>query len=112
MPEIKFLKWTNGNEDGEFQHIGGMWGGIEPHHKWKDYIEMFSEEVIPYLEELRRVMVEGGLRTTGEHHQYHGWFPLFSDNTIIELSYRAWGDLMAAIWNEEGEANGYMDFYM
>ena len=40
--------------------------------------------------------------------------PVFDDGTVGSFSFRAWGDLMAAIWNTEENTNkySYMDFYM
>ncbi len=38
---------------------------------------------------------------------------MFNDGTAGMFSFRAWGDLMAAIWAEhENRDYGYMDFYM
>ena len=110
--EVKFARWIHRDLDGEYNTIGWFGGGIRPTDKWKDYIEQFDEGVVPYLEEVRRVVVKDGVRATVEEHQYSGFTPLFTDNTCLELTFRAWGDLMAAIWNEEGEAHSFMDFYM
>jgi hypothetical protein len=39
--------------------------------------------------------------------------PVFDDGAIATFSFRAWGDLMAAIWADtDGRRHGYMDYYM
>jgi hypothetical protein len=39
--------------------------------------------------------------------------PVFEDETISTFSYRAWGDLLSAIWSEEENKDyNYMAFYM
>jgi len=80
----------------------------------EDYIENWDHEVTPYLEAIRRSVIKNGFRLTGEDHQYRDCgVPLFEDLTIAEFSFRAWGDLMAAIWaEEENKDYHYMDFYM
>lgn len=57
---------------------------------------------------------ELGIREGGDWHQSDACgCPVFSDGTTALFSYRAWGDIMAAIWSEhDGKDYGYMDFYM
>lgn len=55
-----------------------------------------------------------GLRRGGDWHQYgEDGVPVFDDGTIATFSFRAWGDLMAAIWAEaDGRRHGYKDHYL
>lgn len=92
--------------------MGGWFTGAEG-HTWTTYLENFKPEVHPYLEAVRKEVVENKLRLTGEQHQKMWGAPLFSDGKILSLSWRAWGDLMAAIWTEEEKKPyNYMHFYM
>lgn len=82
--------------------------------RWKDYLDTFQVEVHPYLEAVRVAIVANGRRFNGDAHQHQpGCVPLFSDGKVLCLSFRAWGDLMAAVWSEhEDKDYTYMDFYM
>lgn len=82
--------------------------------RWKTYISAFNEETRPYLEAIRKSVVEGNIKYTGEQHQtYENGCPQFTDGTACSMSWRAWGDLMAAIWSDEEDKDYcYMDFYM
>jgi hypothetical protein len=68
----------------------------------------------PLLEELRRSIIANNIRCTGEQHQNGAVaVPLWSNGKVDTYSFRAWGDLMAAVWStEENKDYGYMDFYM
>ena len=80
-------------------------------HRWKDYIEVF-DDMKPHLEAIRKEIVKNNYKFGGYTHQLE-MIPIFSDNTIGFFSYRAWGDLMSAIWvEEENKDYNYMDFYM
>jgi len=93
-------------------------------HRWKDYLEyletinpkddLYIEPKYPlvdYIEVIRKEVLKHKLRWTGAEHQAIG-IPKFSDGTVGVFSYRAWGDLMAAIWSEEEDKDySYMDFY-
>jgi hypothetical protein len=49
---------------------------------------------------------------TGAEHQHQGITPVFSDGRHFAMTFRAWGDFMAAVWSEEEDRNmSYMDFY-
>lgn len=89
-------------------------GWVDETIRWKDFIDGFDYEARPYLEAVRKDATERGIRITGEQHQYcPEGVPLFDDGTVLKLSFRAWGDLMAAIWAEhDGKGYSYMDFYM
>lgn len=102
------------HEEQSLGWLGGWFNFKESGHRWKDYLENFTPEVHPYIEAVRQCVLEKGLRLTGAEHQYSSeGQPKFSDGKVLSLSYRAWGDLMAAIWSEaEDKDYNYMDFYM
>ncbi len=112
---VKVIDWINYEEAKDLtESVGGLGGFFENGMRWKDYIEVFPKNFIPYLEAIRDSVIENKLRYTGEFHQYGDTgVPVFSDNTCASMSYRAWADLMAAIWSEhEDKDYNYMDFYM
>lgn len=91
------------------------WGGwFAEGHRWDDYLAALPDGTSEHAEALRADVVAKRLRLTGEQHQYgDGGVPVFSDGTAGVFTYRAWGDLMAAIWStEDGRDYHYMDFYM
>lgn len=93
--------------------IGGF-GGIVDGWPWSRYEETFNEDGIEYIRALRDYIIENNIKRGGDWHQNsESGVPLFSDGTVAIYSYRAWGDLMAAIWGDiDGEPYSYMDFYM
>ena len=112
---MKVEKWISYREAQGFKDSCGSMGGFfSEGMRWKDYIEEWKDEVRPYLEAIRKFVVENGLRLTGQQHQYSSYgVPLFEDGTIGAFSFRGWGDLMAAIWAEEEDQDyNYMHFYM
>jgi hypothetical protein len=85
----------------------------KPPHTWEDYLGIHNEESHPYLEALKKEIVDNNIQITGERHQYSGYgCPVFSDDTVGEFSYRSWGDLMAAIYTTEQEPLTYMAYYI
>lgn len=82
--------------------------------RWKDYITIWKDELVPYIEAIREAVLVQNLQFGGDEHQYGEYgTPLFEDGTIGSFSFRAWGDLMAAIWAEKEDKDySYMDFYM
>jgi hypothetical protein len=38
-------------------------------------------------------------------HQYDGITPVFSDGSIFAMTFRSWGDFMAAVWSEEEDTD-------
>lgn len=91
--------------------IGGLGGFFQDGMRWKDYVYDESE---PHLQALRRAILKNNIKITGEKHQEDdNGVPLFEDGKVGLYTYRAWGDLMAAIWSEaEDKDYCYMDFYM
>lgn len=106
---IKVIKWVDRLDDDQKISCGGL-GGFVNGHKWEDYLKQFSEETHVYLNALKDEIIENEIRTTGETKKS----PIFNDNSGGSFSWRAWGDLMAAIYNtkENTTKYGYMDFYM
>ena len=112
---MKVTKWVSyGDAEGLDDHCGGMGGFFDHGMRWKDYVKAFKEEARPYLEALREAIIDKGLRITGSQHQHSpDGVPIFDDGSCGTFSYRAWGDLMAAVWSEvEDKDYCYMDFYM
>jgi hypothetical protein len=112
---IRVIDWTSeADTAGMESSIGGLGGFFSRGMRWSDYIEGGSPVFIERAEAIRVSAIENGIRHTGEHHQFgDDGVPVFSDGTCGSFSFRAWGDLMAAIWSEEeGRDYSYMDFYM
>lgn len=125
MDEISVIKWVSSEEIDQFKEaptpeLGGFFGwakeggGRDTGKRWDDYIKAFKPEARPYLEAIRKSVLERKLTYTGDDHQNQpDGCPVFNDNTVTLMSWRAWGDLMAAIWStEENKDYCYMDFYM
>lgn len=119
---MKVAKWIGEDEmQGRNVTIGGMGGWFgkneedwDAGHRWKDYIKNMRPECVQYAEAFRESVLERDIRYTGEEHQdASDGVPLFEDGTVGFFTYRAWGDLMAAVWSEAEDKNySYMDFYM
>ena len=114
----KVIAWISyDNSRDKEEAVGGL-GGYFNFHKggmrWKDYINNWSDKGKSYIEAIRESVLERGSLMTGAEHQGSlNGVPLFDDGKIGSFSYRAWGDLMAAIWSEaENKDYNYMDFYM
>ena len=110
-------KWitTDEAEGKEENGLGGMGGFFSEGMRWKNYKENYVPKVHEKLEELRRSIIENNIRCTGEERQEGGGnvVPLWSNGKVDTYSWRAWGDLMAAVWSEhENKDYNYMDFYM
>lgn len=98
--------------EGKTETIGGLGGWFSDGNRWKDYVENFADKGREYAEAIRKYIVEHDIKRGGDWHQREGT-PLFSDGTVASFSYRAWGDIMAAIWSEEEDQDyNYMSFYM
>lgn len=110
---VKVLRWGTEQEmEGRTDPVGCMGGWFNHGHRWKDLLERFVDEAHPYLEALRAEIISKKLRFGGDGHQ-RDKYPLFDDGCCALFSYRAWGDLLAAVWAEhDGMDYHYMDFYM
>ena len=126
MDRVTLVDWISDDDTGQREVAIGGWGGgfgynneegekrEKVRHRWNDYLEDMAPECIPYAEALREACVKHNIRITGYQHQNDAdGVPVFSDGKIGSFSFRAWGDLMAAIWSEaENKDYNYMDFYM
>lgn len=122
MEEITVVGWVDYGSREKTTLIGGLGGWFNSNniHKkeeptnmvWQDYLDYHEKSAHPYLEALRTEIKTNNLQITGEHHQYNSCAPLFSDGKIAEFSYRAWGDLMAAIYSTKEKPLDYMEYYM
>lgn len=113
MSDLIVARWTSYEAASQLPEspIGGMGGCVEG-TGWPEYLMGWMEEAMPHLEALRTAIVSQSIRCGGDRHQ-EDMCPVFSDGTAATFSMRAWGDLMASIWNtEDGGHRGYMGFYM
>lgn len=112
---MKVIGWIDYGEAETWmeESIGGLGGFFKDGMRWKDYADGFTEKGQEYAEALRTAIVERGLKYNGSQHQNDPeGVPVFSDGTIATFSFRAWGDLMAAVWSEHEDTDYcYMDFY-
>ena len=97
--------------------IGGLGGWFTHGMRWEDYASKFigsAADKLKYAEALREYVIIHNIRETGAWHQTDdNGVPLFEDDTVATFSYRAWGDIMAAVWStEDNKDYHYMDFYM
>ena len=94
--------------------IGGLGGFFQKGMRWKDYLDCFYPKGQEYAEALRRYIVKNKIKRGGDWHQSEAeGAPLFTDGTVACFSFRAWGDLLAAIWSSEEDRDySYMSFYM
>lgn len=114
---MKVIKWISYDEAENYtsnSFVGGLGGFFENGMRWKDYEDGYTPEALQFIAALRKEILEKSLKISGEQHQYkENCAPLFEDGTVALYSYRAWGDLMAAIWSEEENKDySYFDFYM
>ena len=94
--------------------LGGWGGMMTTAMRWADYVAEIDAARHGHFEALREAILARGLRRGGDWHQWAAdGVPVFDDGALATFSYRAWGDLMAAVWSEhDGRGYGYMDFYM
>ena len=112
---MEVVKWMSYEDAKELEEsIGGLGGFFQHGMRWKDYLAIWDDETIPYAEALKEVVVGESIKEGGDWHQWSDeGVPVFEDGTVAVFSYRAWGDLLAAIWSEEEDKDySYMDFYM
>ena len=117
MKKLTIVKWITENEasDKEQNGIGGMGGFFKEGMRWKDYLDNYIKKAHPLLEELKRSIIKNNIKWTGEEKQENNYntVPLWSNGKVDTYSWRAWGDLMAAVWSEEENKDYcYMNFYM
>ena len=74
------------------------------------YIDTWSDEAKPYYEIIREHILANQIFRSGDWHQAEG-VPVFSDGTVAAMSMRAWGDMMASIYNTRfGASYSYWAF--
>ena len=116
MNIVKVKEWITWQEAlNKKESIGGM-GGWVVGQKWDEYLKDLIDPAKPYAEGIREAVLKDRIRWGGDWHQsdqYEG-VPLFEDDTIGSFTYRAWGDILAAIWNTEKNWRrfSYNSFYM
>jgi hypothetical protein len=111
---MKVIKWISSEEADKLEtSIGGLGGWFSEGHRWGDYLAILSKNQIQYAEALREDIIKRQIKESGSWHQNSDiGTPVFEDNTIGSFSFRAWGDLLAAIWStEENRDSHYMEFY-
>jgi len=98
---MKVIGWISHNdlEDGFEESFGSLGGFFKLGMRWTDYLEVWPPEGGEYAEALRKEILKIKLQCEGPDHQ-NCRIPVFSDGTYALFSFRAWGDLMAAVWSE------------
>lgn len=78
-----------------------------------EYREGLSETSCAYVEAIWAALDSMNYTPTGEEHQ-NRFTPVFDDGTCMHFTYRGWGDLVSAWWNDKhpDELRTYVDFYM
>ena len=114
--EITVVAWVSEDDvdcDGD-DAITWFGGYFVPPMRWEDYLDNTGDSQKPYVEAVRKSVVENKIFLCGDEHQNnHDSIPEFNDGKFLALSMRAWGDLMAAIWAEERDRDyHYLEFYM
>lgn len=115
---MKVAQWIAYRDRGDRPDIGtlGGWFGFEEgaHDRWAEYIDVQVEEHRPYFEAIKADVLASGRFIGGDEHQEApDGVPLFDDGTVASFTFRAWGDLMAAIASEKFDRDfSYMAFYM
>lgn len=100
--------WFNGH----YMHDKSKVGVIKD-HTWEDYLDVWKDELMKeYAIALKESILERELKYTGNDHQNAlDGIPLFDDDTYSSFSFRAWGDLMAAIYTTPENPLTYMEYY-
>jgi hypothetical protein len=112
-PEQIFFVTYAESENFPESGLGGLGGFFDVGMRWEDYLNIWKEEHHPRLESLRTAIIKNNIRCTGAEHQVSTIScPVFEDGTCASYSYRAWGDLMAAVWSSHDNTDyTYMSFY-
>lgn len=114
------VKWITNAEADSFDQkddLGGLGGFFNDGMRWKDYIGRYRKQWHPHLETLRKSIIDNDIWHEGGWHQGQQSdsdlsVPLWSDGKYGTYSFRAWGDLMAAVWSEHyNQDYSYMSFY-
>lgn len=112
---MKIVKWISYDEAEEKEEngLGGTGGFFKKGMRWKDYTKTYTLKGRLKLRVLRNDIIRLDIKCTGRVHQEgNETVPLWDNEKVDTYSYRAWGDLMAAIWStKENKDYSYMDFY-
>jgi tetratricopeptide (TPR) repeat protein len=110
---ISWIAFDEAEKDAR-KDVGGWGGVIAKGQGWVEYLAAVDPRLKDHYEALREAVISRGLRRGGDWHQHApDGVAVFDDDAIATSSFRAWGDLMAAIWaSEDCRDYGYMDFYM
>lgn len=119
--DMKVVEWiSDADTEGKTGSCGGLggWFGVdgknwEAPHRWADYLAATDPAEHPYVEAIKDDVLASDRFIDGNAHQNSDeGVPLFEDGTVGSFSFRAWGDLMAAIATEkDGKNHNYMEFY-
>lgn len=116
--KIFVKKWVKLPELEDFSGLDIMFiqsGGIfEKGCRWFYYINSVEEWQRPYLEAIREEIISKAIKWTGKEMQENPkGIPVFNNGKLGLFTWRAWGDLLAAIWAESEDIDySYIDFYM
>ena len=113
VDSIIVVEWAPYDVERPENDLGGLGGWVQGEN-FEAYLQDVSSHMHAHARALRDAIVQAGIRSTGNDHQNQpDGAPVFSDGTVSRFSCRAWGDLMAAIWNTAENTNryGYLDFY-
>lgn len=107
--------WTMGGWFGWTRDVGTNRQRDKPSysHTWQDYLNRCHTRAWPYLEALRADLDRHSEEITGTEHQSEDrpYVPLFDDTYVLMMSFRAWGDLMAAVMTARtGEGHDYTQY--
>jgi hypothetical protein len=111
---VKVEGWiSSGEAEGKPESVGWMGGWFKEGDRWADYLAAYKPETHPYLEAIKDdVLASGRFINGGQHQNSPRGVPLFEDGTVGMFTFRAWGDLMAAIATvKDGKDHHYMEFY-
>jgi len=116
MNEPLTVEWVDFNDPrlSDDKTIGWMGGWVRG-EQWDEYLKLIAEQWHPYMNAVKDSIIANNIKCTGsEHSEGEGFTPLFSDGYQLGLTWRAWGDLMAAVWNTAEDTNrySYTNFYM
>lgn len=109
--DLRIVAWMSYDDatENDPPNVGDLGGYVEG-TGWPEYIDTWSDEAKPYYEIIREHILANQIFRSGDWHQAEG-VPVFSDGTIAAMSMRAWGDMMASIYNTQfGASYSYLDF--
>lgn len=125
MPvKVEWISYDTATErlsKNELEERGGLGGFFQDGMRWKDYLDNISDDhdTVADLEAIRGSIVEQRIWQGGDWHQGSGGgspdesVPVCDGKRAWLFSFRAWGDLLAAVWSTALDRDfHYMAFYM